>query len=120
MEVVPSAEVLGAESHGAVRSTLRTRSSPQIRLSHHRNARLAAASAAALLAGLLVIGDPLDVLREPLLLTHLLEPPQHLFGGLVAAQLHFDHSESSSAKKHLFRKHDRRGDAFRFLRRTSS
>src|SRR5688572_24558697 len=61
------------------------------RLAHGAHARLAAAAAAALLARLLVIGNALDVLRETFLLTHLLEPPQHLLGGLVAAQLHFDH-----------------------------
>src|SRR5689334_7085464 len=50
------------------------------------HARLGPAAAAALLARLLVERHPLDVLREPLLLTRLLEPPQHLLGGLVAAQ----------------------------------
>src|SRR5437868_2016090 len=48
--------------------------------------RLRTRAAATLLARLLVIRDPLDVLRQAFLLAHLLEPPQHLFGGLVAAR----------------------------------
>src|SRR5678815_579591 len=60
----------------------------------HRRAALRLAAATALFAGLLVIGDALDVLGETFLLTHLLKSPKHLFGGLVATQLHFDHSNS--------------------------
>src|SRR5687767_4070291 len=53
--------------------------------------RLAAAAAAALFAGLFVVGDALDVLGEAFLLARLLEPPQHLLRGLVAAALDLDH-----------------------------
>src|SRR5258706_15175315 len=55
------------------------------------DARLGAGAATALLTGLLVIRDALDVLGQTFLFAHLLEAPEHLFGGLIAARLHFDH-----------------------------
>src|SRR4051794_17308340 len=54
---------------------------------------LAAGAAAALFAGLLVVSDALDVLREPFLLARLLEPPEHLFGGFVPAGLYLNHRQ---------------------------
>ena len=59
---------------------------------HRLQPRLAADAAAALLAGLLVIRHALDVLGQTFLLAQLLKPPDHLFGGLVAARFHPDHS----------------------------
>src|SRR5689334_12992669 len=56
---------------------------PKSASSHRLHAGLAAGTAAALFAGLLVVGDALDVLRQPFLLARLLEPPDHLLGGLV-------------------------------------
>src|SRR4051794_7099549 len=55
------------------------------------DARLGAGAATPLLAGLFVIRDALDVLGETFLFAHLLKAAEHLFGGLVAARLHFDH-----------------------------
>src|SRR5581483_8892280 len=43
-------------------------------------------------AGLLVIGHPFDVLGQPFLFTRLLEPPEHLLGGFIAARLHLNHA----------------------------
>src|SRR5437588_12426412 len=63
-----------------------------MRSAHGLQSRLAAGTTAALLAGLLVLGDPLDILGQAFLLAHLLKPPEHLFGGLVAARLHPDHA----------------------------
>src|SRR5215213_2085503 len=52
---------------------------------------LGARPSAALLAGLLVIRDPLDVLGEAFLLTDLLKSADHLLRGLIAATLDLDH-----------------------------
>src|SRR6185312_4747883 len=38
---------------------------------------------------------------QPFLLTRLLEPPEHLFGGLIAARLHLNHATILSSR--LFR-----------------
>src|SRR5687768_18243533 len=57
----------------------------------HANLRLRTRAPPALLARLLVVRDALDVLGEAFLLTGLLEPPQQLFRGLVAATLDLDH-----------------------------
>src|SRR4051812_32588936 len=65
------------------------------------HARLRTRAATTLLARLLVICDALDVLRQPFLLAHLLEPPQHLFGGLIAARLHLDHERDPFAIRWL-------------------
>jgi hypothetical protein len=54
------------------------------------NSRLALATTT-LLARLLVISDPLDVLRQAFLFAHLLETPQHLLRRLVAATLYLNH-----------------------------
>src|SRR5439155_23329505 len=58
----------------------------------------------ALFTGLFVIGDALDVLGEAFLLAHLLKPPEHLFGGLVAARLHLDHERDPFAQTALMYK----------------
>src|SRR5580693_7782742 len=58
------------------------------------DARLAAHAATALFAGLFVIGNALDVFGETLFFAGLLEPFNHLLGGLVSARFHFDHLSS--------------------------
>ncbi len=44
-----------------------------------------------LLAGLLIVGDALDVLGQTFFLARLLETPQQLLGRLVASTLDLDH-----------------------------
>lgn len=44
------------------------------------------------LAGLLIVGRPLDFLGEPFLFAHLLEPAEHLFKGFVTTRLDFNHT----------------------------
>jgi hypothetical protein len=60
--------------------------------SHGLEARLAPRAPTALFAGLFVIGHALDVFGQTFFLAQLLKPPEHLFGGLVAARLHPDHA----------------------------
>src|SRR5687768_12077238 len=60
-------------------------------LAAHADLRLAARTTPTLLARLLIVGNALDVLGEAFLLTGLLEPPQQLLRGLVAATLDLDH-----------------------------
>src|SRR5207237_10859500 len=76
------------------------RAKPRMYMRYYRSAlsthgfkgtRLGTCAAAALFTGLFVIGDALDVLGEAFLLAHLLKPPEHLFGGFVAARIHFDY-----------------------------
>ena len=60
---------------------------PKSASTHRLHAGLAAGTAAALFAGLLVVRNALDVLRKPFLFARLLKPPDHLFGGFVPRAL---------------------------------
>ena len=50
--------------------------------------------APAALAGLFVVGRPLDLLGEALFLAHFLEPAEHLLQGLITTGLHLNHTEA--------------------------
>src|SRR5438105_570759 len=91
-EVQPASQPQNSRSPDAGAACRSPRATASLCTSHRLEARLAARSAAALLAGLLVIRHALDVFGQAFLLAQLLKPPDHLFGGLVAARFHPDHS----------------------------
>src|SRR5207248_510045 len=92
----PMQEGVSTSDHSPEKDTPSARKSNRLSRHARRPATLAAA-ATTLLARLLVIRHPLDVLRQPFLLAHLLKTPQHLLGGLVTAGLHLDHERILSS-----------------------
>jgi hypothetical protein len=77
-----------------------------------KGARLGSGAATSLLARLLIIRDALDVFRKTFLFAHLLKPPEHLFGGFIAARLHFDHERDPFGDVELELSRTARASAF--------